>query len=87
MAMMNFSSHGTQDLYPTFLEKSHGFTPQRRAMLNAFTMVGAVSGGIIFGLLSDRIGRRRAMIAALLLGCCVVPLFPICLLSSDSYPR
>jgi SHS family lactate transporter-like MFS transporter len=75
MAMMNFSSHGTQDLYPTFLEKSHGFTPQRRALLNAFTMVGAVSGGIVFGLLSDRIGRRRAMIAALLLGCCVVPLW------------
>jgi SHS family lactate transporter-like MFS transporter len=75
MAMMNFSSHGTQDLYPTFLEKSHGFGPQRRALLNAFTMVGAVSGGIVFGLLSDRIGRRRAMIAALLLGCCVVPMW------------
>jgi SHS family lactate transporter-like MFS transporter len=75
MAMMNFSSHGTQDLYPTFLEKSHGFAPQRRAVLNAFTMVGAVGGGIVFGLLSDRIGRRRAMIAALLLGCCVIPLW------------
>ncbi|HSZ57187.1 MAG TPA: MFS transporter [Tepidisphaeraceae bacterium] len=75
MAMMNFSSHGTQDLYPTFLEKSHGFGPQRKALLNAFTMVGAVSGGIVFGLLSDRIGRRRAMIAALLLGCCVVPMW------------
>jgi SHS family lactate transporter-like MFS transporter len=75
MAMMNFSSHGTQDLYPTFLEKAFAFSPQRRALLTAFTMVGAVSGGILFGFLSDRIGRRRSMIAALLLGCCVIPLW------------
>ena len=75
MAMMNFSSHGTQDLYPTFLEKSHGYSPQRRAMLNAFSMVGAVSGGILFGFLSDRIGRRRAMVIALVLACCVVPMW------------
>jgi SHS family lactate transporter-like MFS transporter len=75
MAMMNFSSHGTQDLYPTFLEKSHGYSPQRRAMLNAFSMVGAVSGGIVFGFLSDRIGRRRAMVIALVLACCIVPMW------------
>jgi SHS family lactate transporter-like MFS transporter len=75
MAMMNFSSHGTQDLYPTFLEKAHGYSPQKRAMLNAFSMVGAVSGGIVFGFLSDRIGRRRAMVIALVLACCVVPMW------------
>jgi SHS family lactate transporter-like MFS transporter len=44
-------------------------------MLNAFSMVGAVSGGILFGLLSDRIGRRRAMVIALVLACCVVPMW------------
>ena len=75
MAMMNFSSHGTQDLYPTFLEKSFGFDARHRAALTAFTMVGALAGGIVFGLLSDRIGRRRAMVAALLLGLCVVPMW------------
>jgi MFS transporter, SHS family, lactate transporter len=75
MAMMNFSSHGTQDLYPTFLEKSHHYDPRGRAMLNAFSMVGAVTGGIVFGFLSDRIGRRRAMVIALLLACCVVPMW------------
>jgi len=53
----------------------HHYSPQGRAMLNAFTMVGAVSGGIVFGFLSDRIGRRRAMIIALVLACCVVPLW------------
>jgi len=75
MTMMNFSSHGTQDLYPTFLEKAHGYSPQRRAMLNAFSMVGAVSGGIVFGFLSDRIGRRIAMVIALVLACGVVPVW------------
>jgi len=75
MAMMNFSSHGTQDLYPTFLEKSFGLDVRHRAALTAFTMVGALIGGVVFGLLSDRIGRRRAMVLALLLGLCVVPMW------------
>ena len=75
MAAMNFCSHGTQDLYPTFLEKSHGMSPKPRAMLNAFTMVGAVSGGIVFGLISDRIGRRKAMVTALVLALAVVPIW------------
>ena len=75
MAMMNFSSHGTQDLYPTFLEKCFGFDARHRAALTAFTMVGALAGGIAFGYLSDRIGRRWAMVLALLLGLCVVPMW------------
>lgn len=75
MAMMNFTSHGTQDLYPTFLEKALGFSPQRRAALTAFTMVGALSGGLFFGMLSDRIGRRRAIVLALLLGVLVIPMW------------
>ena len=75
MAMMNLSSHGTQDLYPTFLEKTFGFGPHQRAALTAFTMVGALSGGLVFGLLSDRIGRRNAIVLALLLGVLVIPLW------------
>jgi SHS family lactate transporter-like MFS transporter len=65
MAMMNFVSHGTQDLYPTFLQRDWGFTPQRRAALTALSMVGALLGGVLFGLYSDRIGRRRAIVLAL----------------------
>jgi len=75
MAMMNFCSHGTQDLYPTFLKNAHGMSPRPLALLNAFTMVGAVSGGIVFGMLSDRIGRRRAIVLALVLGLAVVPMW------------
>src|SRR5205823_1952897 len=62
MTMMNFSSHGTQDMYPTFLQRDWGFTPQKRAMLTAFSMVGAIAGGVLFGLWSDRAGRRKAIV-------------------------
>jgi SHS family lactate transporter-like MFS transporter len=65
MTMMNFVSHGTQDLYPTFLQRDWGFTPQRRAVLTMISMVGALTGGMLFGLYSDRIGRRRAIALAL----------------------
>ncbi len=65
MTMMNFVSHGTQDLYPTFLQRDWGFTPQRRAWLTMLSMLGALTGGVLFGLYSDRIGRRRAIVLAL----------------------
>lgn len=75
MAGMNFSSHGTQDMYPTFLQRDWGFSPQARAMLTAFSMVGAIIGGISFGFWSDRIGRRRAIVIALVAAILVVPLW------------
>jgi SHS family lactate transporter-like MFS transporter len=75
MAMMNFTSHGTQDLYPTFLEKHFGFDARNRAALTAFTMLGALGGGIFFGMLSDKIGRRRAIVISLLLGIFVIPMW------------
>src|SRR5438045_3272172 len=74
MTMMNFVSHGTQDMYPTFLQRAWGFTPQKRAALTAFSMVGAITGGIVFGHISDRIGRRRAIVIALVLAILATPL-------------
>jgi SHS family lactate transporter-like MFS transporter len=71
MAMMNFASHGTQDMYPTFLERDWGFSPRARSAITAVSMVG----GILFGLLSDRWGRRRAMILAFALAVLVIPLW------------
>lgn len=75
MAMMNFVSHGTQDMYPTFLERDWGFTATQRAALTGFSMVGAIVGGLFFGLFSDRIGRRRAIVIALLLAAALIPLW------------
>ena len=75
MMMMNFVSHGTQDMYPTFLQRQWGFSPTQRAAVTAFSMVGAIAGGILFGLLSDRVGRRRSMIAALLCAIAIIPLW------------
>ena len=75
MAGMNFVSHGTQDMYPTFLQRDWGFSPQKRAALTAFSMIGAIIGGISFGYLSDRIGRRRSIVLALILAIVVIPLW------------
>jgi MFS transporter, SHS family, lactate transporter len=75
MTMMNFASHGTQDMYPTFLERQWHFGPAQRSVITGISMIGAILGGIVFGLWSDRIGRRRAMIAALMGGILLVPLW------------
>jgi SHS family lactate transporter-like MFS transporter len=75
MTMMNFISHGTQDMYPTFLQRDWGFTPEKRANLTAFSMVGAITGGIVFGHISDRIGRRRAIVIALVLAVLAIPIW------------
>ena len=70
LTMMNFVAHGTQDMYPTLLERQWHFAPRTRAAITAVSMVGAIIGGLWFGHLSDRAGRRRAIVIAL--GCAVV---------------
>ena len=73
MFLMNCLSHGTQDLYPDFLKHAHGVAPNTVAYIAMFYNVGAVVGAIIFGLLSERIGRRYSMLAALALALLVMP--------------
>jgi SHS family lactate transporter-like MFS transporter len=75
MTMMNFSSHGTQDMYPTFLKEQRGFAPRQVATIAIIYNVGALSGGIVFGLLSDRFGRRRAMMVAFAAAMLLIPLW------------
>lgn len=75
MALMGFVSHGTQDMYPTFLQRDWNFSPQKRAALTAFSMVGAIIGGTFFGHLSDKIGRRKALVLALGLAILSIPLW------------
>jgi SHS family lactate transporter-like MFS transporter len=75
MAFMNGVSHGTQDLYPTFLQRDWGMSPHMRSAINAVGAVGAIIGGVAFGFLSDRIGRRRSIVLALLLAVLMIPLW------------
>jgi len=75
MMFMNFVSHGTQDMYPTFLKRDWGFTPQRVAIVTGIANIGAITGGIIFGHFSDKIGRRRAIVTALVLAIFAIPLW------------
>jgi MFS transporter, SHS family, lactate transporter len=75
MTMMNLISHGTQDLYPTFLEKARGFNPRTVAVIAVIYNIGALAGGLLFGWLSDAWGRRRAMVTAVALGLIVVPVW------------
>ena len=75
MAIMNFSSHGTQDLFPTFLQRQHHFSTRQTAIVSVISMIGAITGGIIVGALSQRFGRRRAMVTAILLALLLIPLW------------
>jgi len=75
MAMMNFLSHGTQDLYPTFLQQQRHYDPRLTAIISVISMLGAIVGGVLVGFYSDRMGRRRAMITAVLGGLLITPLW------------
>jgi len=75
MAMMNMVSHGTQDMYPTFLERDWHFGPTGRAALTAFSQVGALVGGVLCGLYSDRLGRRRTIGLALAGAVVTIPIW------------
>ena len=73
MTTMNCISHGTQDLFPTLLQRQRHFSPQTTAMITMISMVGAITGGLLFGLYSDRRGRRRSMVTAVVLALVVAP--------------
>jgi SHS family lactate transporter-like MFS transporter len=75
MTMMNFASHGTQDLYPSFLEQERHFTKAQVGNTAIIYNLGAMLGGVCFGLLSDRFGRRRSMVLALLLAVGMIPMW------------
>ncbi|MFL6726538.1 MAG: MFS transporter [Sphingomicrobium sp.] len=75
MTAFNFFSHGTQDQYPTFLQKQHHFDTHLTGTLTAIMNVGAIVGGISFGIWSERIGRRKAIIIASLLALPIIPLW------------
>jgi MFS transporter, SHS family, lactate transporter len=75
MFAFNSFSHGTQDIYPTFLQKNLHFTPKTTGLIAIVYNVGALLGGVVFGSWSERIGRRRAIVTAALLSILAIPLF------------
>jgi SHS family lactate transporter-like MFS transporter len=81
MACFNFFSHGTQDLYPTFLKIQHGFDPHTVSIIAICYNIAAMLGGVFFGTLSEKIGRKKAMMIA---ACLALPVIPLWAFSTGS---
>jgi SHS family lactate transporter-like MFS transporter len=75
MTVMNLVAHGTQDMFPTFLKEHRAFSPKLTAIVIIISNIGAIFGGICGGFYSDRFGRRRGIITALVFAICVIPLW------------
>ncbi len=73
MTAFNYMSHGTQDLYPTFLQKQRGFSVNQTAPIAIIYNLGAICGGTLLGYYSQRWGRRRTIIIAAVLGLLLIP--------------
>jgi SHS family lactate transporter-like MFS transporter len=72
-AFMSFS-HGTQDLYPTFLKRDMHFTKTTATWVATVGNLGGLLGGICCGMISEKLGRRTAIVIAAL---CAIPLIPL----------
>jgi SHS family lactate transporter-like MFS transporter len=75
MTAFNYMSHGTQDLYATFLEKQRGFGVSQKSMITIVYAVGAICGGTVIGFMSQRWGRRRSIILSAVCGMLLIPLW------------
>ncbi|WP_416066473.1 MFS transporter [Rhizobium sp. ZK1] len=75
MTAFNFFSHGTQDIYPTFLETQRNYSSYTVGAIAIIYNIGAIAGGLFFGALSQRIGRKRAIVIAALIAVPVAPLW------------
>jgi MFS transporter, SHS family, lactate transporter len=75
MTAFNFYSHGTQDSYPAFLKVQHKFNSQVVGTITAIASIGAILGGIVFGQISQQIGRRKAIVIAALVSILVIPIW------------
>ncbi|GAB3781436.1 MFS transporter [Nocardioides ungokensis] len=79
MTAFNWMSHGTQDVYPTFLKATDqggaGLSESTALLIAVIYNCGAILGGLVFGTLSERHGRRHTIAFCALLGLPIVPLF------------
>ena len=75
MTAFNYMSHGTQDLYATFLERQRGFGVSAKSMISIVYATGAICGGAVMGFLSQQWGRRRVIILSAICGMLLIPLW------------
>ena len=75
MTAFNYMSHGTQDLYATFLEKQRGFGVTEKSIITIIYAVGAICGGTVIGFMSQRWGRRRSIILSAVCGMLLIPVW------------
>lgn len=75
MTLFNWLSHGSQDIYPTYLKVGLHFAPNTALYIAMLYNVGALIGGLTMGALSERIGRRAVIVVCCVLGLPVIPLF------------
>ncbi|MCX5053464.1 MULTISPECIES: MFS transporter [unclassified Streptomyces] len=75
MTAFNWMSHGTQDVYPTFVKKGLGLSPDTAIAIAVVYNIGAMIGGALLGAFSERLGRRRTIMIAAAGGLAVVPFF------------
>src|SRR5436853_1101254 len=75
MTAFNYMSHGTQDLYATFLEKQRGFGVSAKSMITIVYAIGAICGGAVVGFLSQQWGRRRVIVICAVCGMLLIPLW------------
>jgi SHS family lactate transporter-like MFS transporter len=73
MTAFNYMSHGTQDLYATFLERQRGFGVSEKSMIAIIYAIGAICGGTVIGYFSQRWGRRRVIIFCAVCGMLLIP--------------
>jgi len=89
MSALNFMSHGTQDLYATFLQKQRGFSTEMVFTLSVVAAFGAIAGGTVFGAVSQRWGRRACVLVCAVFGAALVPLWafsqPVALLGLGAF--
>ena len=79
MTAFNWMSHGTQDVYPTFLKETDnggaGLAASTALIIAIIYNIGAIIGGLVFGTMSERFGRRRIIVFCAVLGLPIVPIF------------
>jgi SHS family lactate transporter-like MFS transporter len=77
MTAFNWMSHGTQDVYPTFVKKGLGLSPDTSIAIAIVYNIGAIIGGALLGALSEQLGRRRTIMIAAVGGLVIVPFFTL----------